>query len=96
MVACMMGNMQTVRILVEQAAKLYLPHSPEDFRTFIDIKIDRNLGGNNALLYACANNSPSAGSKSSTSIIDVEGNYMLVSYLIDEAGADPNITNDIL
>ena len=55
MVACMMSNMQTVRILIEQARQLYLPHSPEDFRTLVDIKIDRSMGGNNALLYACSN-----------------------------------------
>lgn len=58
MVACMMSNMQTARILVEQARELYLPHSPEDFRRFVDVKIDRSLGGNNALLYACANSTP--------------------------------------
>jgi ankyrin repeat protein len=50
------------------------------------------------LLYACANTSPNtSGAKSGLGKIEeVEGNYMLVSYLIDEAGADPNITNDIL
>jgi hypothetical protein len=61
MVACMMSNMQTARILVEQAREMYLPHSPEDFRTFVDVKIDRSMGGNNALLYACTNSSPNIG-----------------------------------
>lgn len=58
-------------------------HSPEDFRLFIDIQIERDKGGNNALLYACNN----------YSALD-SGNYLLVQYLIDEAGADPNIMND--
>ena len=55
MVACMMSNMQTARILVEQARAQYLPHAPDDFRLFIDVKMDRAKGGNNALLYSCAN-----------------------------------------
>lgn len=83
MIACMMSNMQTARILVEHAKGLYLPHSPEDFRMFIDVKVTREVGGgNNALLYAC--NASGA-----------DDNYLLVSYLIDEAGADPNISNDM-
>ncbi|CDW78136.1 ankyrin repeat [Stylonychia lemnae] len=43
----------------------------------------RAKGGNNALLYACNNQSALEGE-----------NYLLVKYLIDEAGADPNIMND--
>ena len=62
MVACMMGNIQTVKILVEHAKKEY-EESKEDFKQFVNIKIERAKGGNNALLYAC----------NSTS-----GNYMLV------------------
>lgn len=62
MVACMMSNMQTARILVEQARLMYLPHSPEDFRLFIDIQMDRTMGGNNALLYSCTNTSKQDGS----------------------------------
>ena len=46
---------------------------------FIDIKVAREIGGNNALLYAC--NSSNA-------------NFILVNYLINEAGADPNTMND--
>jgi hypothetical protein len=83
MVACMLSNMQTSRILVEHAKALYLPHSPEDFRLFIDVKIAKDAGGgNNALLYAC-------------NASGTDDNYLLVSYLIDEAGADPNISNDM-
>ena len=41
MVACMMGNMQTAKILIEHARKVYGENSPEDFRLFIDIQIDR-------------------------------------------------------
>eukprot|EP00347_Sterkiella_histriomuscorum_P019677 403340709 len=82
MVACMIGNMQTARILIEHARQIY-EHNHEDFRLFIDIQIDRDKGGNNALLYACNNQNALDG-----------GNYLLVQYLIDEAGADPNIMND--
>jgi len=53
MVACLMGNMTTARILVEHARGTYLPESPVDFRMFVDVKIARSMGGNNALLYAC-------------------------------------------
>jgi len=45
----------------------------------VDIKVTREMGGNNALLYAC---------NSSTE------NYMLVNYLIEVAGADPDSIND--
>lgn len=44
------------------------------------------------MLYACTNSSPNLGEEGA----DDQANYMLVRYLIDEAGADPNITNDIL
>ena len=62
MVACMMGNMQTAKTLIETARNAY-DTSPDDFRMFVDIKIERSKGGNNALLYACN---------------DTNGNYMLV------------------
>ena len=67
-----------------QTAKILIEHarqvySPEDFILFVNIQIERSKGGNNALLYACNN---------------TQGHYMLVQYLIDEAGADPNIMND--
>lgn len=103
MVACMMSNMQTARILVEQARSLYLPHSPDDFRLFIDVKMDRSMGGNNALLFSCANTTKQEGARtnnaeesfdSEASMSADQANYMLVKYLIDEAGADPNVQND--
>jgi hypothetical protein len=61
----------------------------------VDIKIDRSMGGNNALLYACTNSSPNIGPQEEGSSSDDQANYMLVRYMIDEAGADPNVTNDI-
>jgi ankyrin repeat protein len=48
---------------------------------FINIKGSRDKGGNTALLCACNNHSS-------------HSDYMLVQYLIDEADADPNISND--
>ena len=55
------------------------------------------MGGNNALLFACANTSNSQQvlshedhSDGESSDVD-QANYMLVKYLIDEAGADPNV-----
>ena len=52
MIACMMGNIQTAKIIVEKAIE-NLEH--EEFKLFIDIKLTREMGGNNALLYACYN-----------------------------------------
>ena len=75
-VAAIMGNMNTVKELLKQARDLL---SPEKFRLFINIKVAREMGGNNALLYAC---------NSSNS------NFILVDFLINEAGADPNTMND--
>ena len=60
------------------------------------------MGGNNALLFACANTSNvdqvqshdnQSDEDDSSSEIE-QANYMLVKYLIDEAGADPNVQND--
>jgi len=51
----------------------------DQLELFINIKVTREMGGNNALLYAC---------NSSNS------NFLLVDYLINEAGADPNTMND--
>ena len=71
-----MGNMTSVRQLLDEAREKL---RPKDFKLFVDIKVAREIGGNNALLYAC---------NSSNS------NYILVNYLINEAGADPNTMND--
>ena len=54
--------------------------SIEDFNLFINVKVERNQGGNNALLYACSSSS--------------SGNYMLVNYLVKYANADCNLPND--
>ena len=75
-VAAIMGNMQTVKTLLKEARKL-LP--PDEFQLFINIKVIREMGGNNALLYAC---------NSSNS------NFLLVDFLINVAGAEPNTMND--
>lgn len=77
MVACIMGNMQTVKKIVTAARET---HDESDFNLFINVKVERKQGGNNALLYAI-------NSKNSNS-------YMLVHYLIMEAGANCNIPND--
>jgi ankyrin repeat protein len=71
-----MGNMTSVRKLLDEARDKL---TPKDFKIFVDIKVAQDIGGNNALLYAC-NSSAS--------------NYILVNYLINEAGADPNTMND--
>lgn len=47
---CMMSNVQTERIQVEQAHLIKLPQSPEDFRMFIDIEIYQSVFGNDAFL----------------------------------------------
>ena len=65
MIACIMGNMNSVKELVNMAKGEL---SDEEFQDFIDIKVQRNMGGNNALLYAC---------NSSNS------NFILVDYLIN-------------
>lgn len=51
----------------------------EDFNLLINVKVERNQGGNNALLYACSSAS---------------ANYMLVNYLVKNANADCNLPND--
>ena len=76
MIACIMGNMNTVKQLLKEARKLL---TSEQFHQFINIKVTREMGGNNALLYAC---------NSSNS------NFILVNYLINVAGADPDTMND--
>lgn len=76
MIACLMGNIQTVQLIVEEARRRL---SPADFEMFINVKVKRSQGGNNALLYACS----SSGA-----------NFMLVHYLVENANADCNIPND--
>ena len=49
MIACIMGNMQTVAKIVQVTRETM---SPEDFNLFINVKVERSQGGNNALLYA--------------------------------------------
>jgi hypothetical protein len=44
-----MGNMQTVQKIVQVAREQM---SSEDFDLFINVRVERNQGGNNALLYA--------------------------------------------
>jgi len=76
MIACIMGKMSTVRHLVQEAKQRL---KPSQFKSFINIKVTKNMGGNNALLYACN----SSGS-----------NYTIVQYLVTEAGADQDSMND--
>lgn len=76
MIACIMGNIQTVQLIVEEAHKTL---SIDDFNLFINVKVERSQGGNNALLYACSSSS---------------ANYMIVNYLVEEADANCNLPND--
>ena len=76
MIACIMRNMKTVKQLINVARKTL---SKDQFNQYINIKVNRLMGGNNALLYAC---------NSSNS------DYFLVHYLINDAGANPNSMND--
>ena len=75
MIACIMGNMKTVKHLINEARERL---TQEQFDTFANIKVCREMGGNNALLYACSSSN---------------SNYHLVDYLIAE-GADPDSMND--
>ena len=76
MVASIMGELMTVKVLVAEARRRL---TDEQFYLFVNLKVVRQMGGNNALLYAC-------NSK--------ESNGHLVDYLIVEAGADPDVRND--
>ena len=75
MIACIMGNMKTVKHLINEARERL---TQAQFDTFANIKVCREMGGNNALLYACSSSN---------------SNYHLVDYLIAE-GADPDSMND--
>lgn len=50
MIACIMGKLDTVKELITEARKRL---SPEDISLFINVKVIPEMGGNNALLYAC-------------------------------------------
>jgi ankyrin repeat protein len=77
MIACIMGNMETVKNIVKVAKEQL---TEEDFSLFINVKVERAQGGNNALLYAI-------GGQNTNS-------YLLVYFLIVEAGANCNLSND--
>lgn len=72
-----MGKLTTVKKLVETArGRMREDH----FKMFVDIKVSRDFGGNNALLYAC--------NSSSSEQCEV------IEYLIKEVGASVNVMND--
>ena len=77
MVACIMGELKTVDLICREAQKRL---NPDSFNQFINIKVAREMGGNNALLYACTSSK--------------ENNVRIVNYLIQVAGADANANND--
>ena len=79
MIACIMGKLNMVKLLVKSARKQL---KPELFKLFIDIKVTCKLGGNNALLYAISSQGAS------------NENLAIVQYLISEAQADPDSMND--
>lgn len=76
MTACIIGNFNSVKHLVQVAKKRL---NPEQFKLFINVKTTQEFGGNNALLYACSS---------------TNSNFMIVNYLITEAGADKDSIND--
>jgi len=77
MIACIMGNMQTVQKIVSVARQTL---SPQEFELFINVRVERSQGGNNALLYAIGGQDTN--------------NYLLVHYLVMDAGANCNLPND--
>ena len=76
MIACIMGQLNTVKQLV-QMARLKL--KPEEFNIFINVKVSKEMGGNNALLYSCNSS---------------HYNDDIFNYLIQQAGANINVMND--
>jgi len=76
MIACIMGNLKTVQLIIEEARKLL---NKEEFVLFVDVKIERSQGGNNALLYACQSSND---------------NFGLVHYLVCHANANCDRFND--
>ena len=50
MIACMMGQLDSVKLLISEARKRL---NKEQLNLFINIKVVKEMGGNNALLYAC-------------------------------------------
>lgn len=77
MIACIMGKLSTVKKLVETAKERM---RADMFKLFIDIKVTRDIGGNNALLYAC-NSSSNEQSQ-------------VIRFLIEDIGASVNVMND--
>ena len=76
MIACMMGQLDSVKLLISEARKRL---NKEQLKLFINIKVVKEMGGNNALLYACFTQNT---------------NQQIVYYLICDAGADLNSMND--
>ena len=87
MIACIMGKLSMVKKIVESARPNL---KPEHFALFINIKVTKNLGGNNALLYAISSSSNSASSSPKKADQSLE----IVKYLIKVANADPDSMND--
>lgn len=61
MIASLMGDVKTVKMLITEAKKRL---KPEHFDLFVNIKVIRSMGGNSALLYACSSN------QSKTDLVD--------------------------
>lgn len=74
-----MGELSMVKQLVQSSRK-YL--SMEKFEEFINIKVTRRMGGNNAILYAISSQS------------DTKNKLAIAEYLVSIANADPNSMND--
>lgn len=51
MIACMIGNLDSVQKLIAEGRKRL---SDDQFKLFINVKVICEMGGNNALLYACS------------------------------------------
>jgi len=78
MIIAMKGELKTTRMLIKKAREVL---TEEEYELFVNVKTHASYGGNTALLYAC---NASNG----------DDNFMLVKYLLEEAGANPNIMSD--